>query len=108
MHDTKQRLCDFSTLNMIMDIVIAPNCMKRMMMLRWKGAHRFSSHHGVQVFQLGKDTRLPLVKEGIDGFLDDADWMVWSPMEICANLGKDALRDIVEGMTGEHLCTLQI
>lgn len=73
----------------------------------WKGAHRFSSHHRMEVIQLGVHSRVTLIKEGIYCLLDDADRVVRPSVQVGANLGKYILRDIVEGVAGENLCTNQ-
>ena len=66
--------------------------------------HRPGGHDRVEVVELREDPRAALVKEGVDGLLDDADGVVWPPMEVGANLGEDVLRHIVERVAREHVC----
>ena len=61
----------------------------------------------MQVIELGEDARLPLIKEGIDGLLDDADWVIWPSVQIGSNLGENVLSDIVEGVLCQHICARQ-
>ncbi len=68
------------------------------------GTHRFGSDNWIQVVQFVEDTRVALIKECIDGLLDDADRVIWPPVEVGADLGKDVLSDIVEGMAGQDIC----
>lgn len=46
---------------------------------------------------------MALIKEAVNRLLDDADRVVWSPMQICTNLCKDILCDVVEWVVCDHL-----
>lgn len=61
----------------------------------------------MKVIQLGVHSRMTLIKERIDCLLDDANRVVRTSVEVSADLGKYILRDIVEGVTGQYLCTRQ-
>ena len=66
--------------------------------------HRPGRHDGVEVVEFREDPWAPLIKEGVDGLLDDADGVVRPAVQVGADLGKDVLRHIVEGVAREHVC----
>ena len=61
----------------------------------------------MQVIQLAEDAWMPLIKESVNGLLDDADGVVWPSMKVGPNLCEDVFRDIVEGVVCDHLCNIK-
>ena len=58
----------------------------------------------MQVIQFPEDIGMALIKEAVNRLLDDANGVVWSPMQVCANLCKDILCDVIEWVICDHLC----
>jgi hypothetical protein len=69
------------------------------------GPHGMRRNDWVEVVQLGEDALVALVKEGIDGLLDDADGVVRAPVQVSPNLREDVFGHVVEGVVGQHICT---